>query len=311
MSRRLAGWVVVVLGTAAGHAIAQPRPPEAPPPTPATGSAAPAPPPATPPATTATAAPPEGPPPQAPGAYPGYPPVGPAPGYAYPGYPPAGYAPQYGYAQPPQPPARSSRPRYASDAAAQNSPFFDVIIAGFDFDHRYGYFLNPGLQVGGFLGGRVRVAVRGLMVNDDLNDQGDLYSGTDDYTTSSYYNVRPVQSPWLVYGASVGVAVASSTTFVASPGLVIMRSNENDYGSSVGLALPFDWSTPSGMRIGFEVDLGRSFGGTVHGVCTSGTYCTSGNSIEKSREGGSMIYFAFTVGLGLNPPKPLPEGAPQ
>jgi hypothetical protein len=287
----------------------------APPPATATasGSAAPAPAPPAPPAT-GSAAPSPGAPPPAPPGYPypyppragartappagyGYPPKGysyPPPGYAY---PPPGYAYPPGYA--PEPPAPPPPKRPPHDAASR-SPFFDAMAGAVVEGNRFDDFLLTGAEVGVFVVDRLRLSARILTF---LSQNSDNYSGSG--TLGGAYEPQNSKPPSILWGGSAGFAAVSSEGFLLSPGILFMRTDVSDYGSFLGVNVPFEWVYRSGLRLGFEVALGRSFGGTVVEQCydynytSSSTPCPQGTKNEISREAGSGFYADFEIGWGI------------
>jgi hypothetical protein len=279
---------------AASTAPPAPAPAPAPPPS--------APPPATPAPTGAPPPPSSAPPPSAYG-YPAYPPSYPPPSAYYPqGYypPPAGYGygyPAYGYEQPKPP-----KPKYPEDAAAQTTPYVDLVAGGIALDQRFDQFLAVGVQGGLYLGGRVRIAVRGLLLSEQSGDDVDAYQ--EDLLASGYSPVDSDKAA-LIYGASLGGAPVVRPNFVFAPGISVMRSDVADYGWFLGLSAPFEWVTDDGMRIGFEAMIGRAFGGTVHTKCLfTSTSCTTGQERDVTRPSGTGFYAAFQIGYGFNHPPP-------
>jgi hypothetical protein len=289
------------------------------PPSPPEGSAGPAPgtPPAAQPAPSDSAAPaapaPQAAPkPPAP-AYPpyGYPPYGyPPPGYgqSYPGYPPPyGYPP--GYYPYPQRKDREPARRYPDDAAAQSSPFIEMLVGGQSFSKRFMSFFNVGLQLGAFLGGRIRVAGRVLMFPADPDDEYG-YSSFDGSLPAGF-SPTDSEPPAFLFGGSAGVALASTPNFVLSLSAVFLSNDQaDDYGSFLGAGIPFDWVTDSGLRVGFEVTIGRAFGGEVNATCTNFSSpppqgsCDPGSVFAFDREAGAGFYSHFHLGWGFNRPKP-------
>ena len=130
---------------------------------------------------------------------------------------------------------------------------------------------------------------------DDLEG----YSG-EDALPSGYLGVA-ADEPSFVYGASVGAAPVVRRNFVFAPGLAFMRSDVADYGTFVGLSLPFDWVTDDGARFGFEIDVGRAFGGNVTGRCEYSP-CSIGSEQTLDRPSGPAFYGAFEFGWGFNHP---------
>lgn len=274
--------------------------PPAPSPPPPSGSASPgAPPPA----------PPGYPYPYPPrGGYPqgyGYPPPGysypppnyPPPGYGYPppgyGYPPPGYGyPPPGYEAVPEEKPKPKRPPHD---AASRSPFFDALAGGTTESDRFSEFLLAGGQVGLFVADRLRLAARFLVFSDQPTDE---YSAES--TLGSYYSPRNSSSPTFLWGGSAGFAVVSAPGFVLSPGVLFTRTDVSDYGSFLGVNVPFEWVSESGLRIGFELALGRTFGGTVIEQCYSYTGgCAQGTTNEIDRKAGAGFYAHFQIGWGI------------
>lgn len=284
-------------------------PPTTPPPGPAqSGSAPPAPAPA--PRAPGSAARSPGAPPVAPPGYPypyppragapSAPPPGyrsPPPGYAYPppgyGYPPPGYGyPPSGYETAPPPKPKPKRPPHD---AASRSPFFDALAGAVVEGNRFDDFLLTGGEAGLFVADRLRLSARLLTFlsqNSDSYPSGALSSGYE-----------PVDSkpPSILWGGSAGFAVVSASGFLLSPGILFMRTDVSDYGSFLGVNVPLEWVYRSGFRIGFEIALGRSFGGTVIQECYTyyGSACTQGTKNEISRDAGSGFYAAFEIGWGI------------
>lgn len=266
-------------------------------------------------------APPPGPaqppPAQPPPGYPpaGYPPAGyPPPGYSPQGYPP-GYGPQGPYGYPvypaPQQPARPPKPVPPQDAAVQTSPFLDMLVAGVVLDRRFDHLFNIGLQGGAYLGGRVRLAARAIMFtsepSDDLSyDYGGF--GSSEEIIAPGFIVDPSDPPLFLFGASLGLVAVGSRNFVLAPGLTVSRTDESDYGTFLGLSLPFEWVTDSGGRFGFELGVGRGIGGTARGVCANyatAAQCAQGERRDFERPSGAGFYAQFQIGWGFNRPAPV------
>lgn len=286
--------------------------------TPPKDPAAPVAPPGYAPASTASASapplPPQpGPPPgQAQPAYPppGYPPAGPypppqqyPPGYGY-GYPPPGYyypPPGYAWGAPPAP-----KPRFPDDAAGQTTPYLDMLMAGIAVDKRYDHFFTVGVQGGVYLASRVRIVGRVLLFTTEPED--DL---TNDYyydeVVPAGYTASSSEPPAVVFGGVIGVAPVVRRNFVFAPGIGFHTTNVGAYGSMLTLAMPFEWVTDDGARFGFEVDIGRAFGGKVSATCTSSP-CTVGQDQEFDRPSAPAFLALFELGWGFNhPPAKLPQ----
>jgi hypothetical protein len=72
-----------------------------------------------------------------------------------------------------------------------------------------------------------------------------------------------------------------------------------DYGTTLAFALPFEWTSQRNLRVGFEVALGRSFGGTVREICRdlmTGVRCGESG---RDRPSGTSILFQYYMGWSL------------
>jgi len=188
-----------------------------------------------------------------------------------------------------------------NDAAARTSPWFDLTVATFAWGDRIDQFMNVGVQVGGYIAKRVRISGRAFLPTEDANDEYPA-SGILDGDSYAYVDSDPAR---FLYGANLGVIAASTRSFVLSPGLMFLRSDVADYGTMVGIALPFEWVTATGLRVGFEFDVGRAFGGEVRQQCfptsITGT-CTEGSTRTIAREPGTAFLLDFQIGWGFNHP---------
>ncbi|MCC6902047.1 MAG: hypothetical protein IT377_23960 [Polyangiaceae bacterium] len=287
-------------GTATASAPASSTPPVAPAPAPSAAPATPAP---------QTGQPPPGYPP------PGYPPPGypppsgyeqyPPPSYGY-GYPPPGYyypPPGYGWG-----PAARPKPQYPDDAAGQTTPFIDLLVAGVAADKRYDHIFTVGVQGGAYLGSRFRLVVRALLFTSEPDDDMAYASSYDEDSSlpSGYVGVAS-DRPSVLVGAAAGVGAVVRRNFVFAPGLAFHTTNVGDYGSLLALSMPFEWVTDDGTRFGFEIDIGRGFGGKVTGRCELAS-CTEGTEDEFDRPAAPAFFAAFQLGWGFNhPPAKYPE----
>lgn len=290
----------------------------APPGTPADAppSTAPYPPPSAPTASpsTAPAQPPPpgyppgyGPAPGTPATAPGYP-TQPPPAYGpYPAPPPAGYGP-VPYDAPQT--RRHPSSQYSDTASTESSPFLDLLIAGVAEDKRFDHLFNVGIQAGAYLGGRVRIAGRFIMLtsepDDDLADES-RSSDTSDLP-AGYIGVSS-EPPIVVYGGSLGFAVVAKRNFALAPGVLVMRTDESDYGTFLGMGVPFEWVGDDGARFGFEVGFGRGFGGEIRGRCVRSP-CTVDQEKTFDRPTGGVFYAHFQFGWGFNHPEPISRGTP-
>ena len=261
-------------------------PPPAPPPPPT--AAPPAPPPAV--APPRSASPP--------------PPASPAsPGGAAPAYPPRTAAPIAGPPPPPPahvpPPIADRPPAVPVDAAARASPFLDGVTSLVVFGKRFDPTpVTAGLQGGAFLGGLVRATGRFVLFGHDVADQA-----VEDFDFSSPYEPVASDAPAFLYGGTLGLAIVRTRRFVVSPGVAVARTNVGDYGTLAAVSLPFEWVRPRGMRITFEVDVGRVFGGIVTERCTnrfpSGADCDAGSTRRADRDDAAAVLLQLGIGWGL------------
>ena len=176
----------------------------------------------------------------------------------------------------------------------------DATLNGTWLEDRYGDPFVFGVQGGAYLGELVRVAIRLEMPTENARDEYNSWDavpapgpGTGSFTSS-----RRSEAPTLLYGATLGAVATSSDNFVFAPGVVFVRSDVSDYGSMLGISMPFEWVTSRGMRFGLELDLGRAFGGTVHQeTCTDQGNCSTGNA---DRPAGRAFALRFQMGFGFN-----------
>lgn len=231
-----------------------------------------------------------------------YPPGGyyPPPGYYYsPGgyYPPPGYAAPGYWAPPPR-----VRPRYPDDASTQTSPFVDLLASGIMWEDRFDDFFTLGVQAGMYAATRIRIAARlQLFLSSPGDNLADYYA---DGVPDGFAAV-PSDSPNLVFTGSLGAAPVVRSNFVFAPGIAVARSDVSDYGTFVGMSLPFEWVTDDGARFGFEIDIGRALGGRHTVRCDyAGAGCTPGEERELDRPAAAAFYGAFQFGWGFNHPAP-------
>jgi hypothetical protein len=197
----------------------------------------------------------------------------------------------YGYYYPPPPPLPPPL-RFPDDAAVSSTPFFDAILVATDWEHRISESVSLGAQAGVYVAGWLRLTAKIAFPTEGIGDQdADFGSGT--------------KAPSLFYAFSVGVAAVRTPTFVLSPGLLFARTDVGDYGSMLGVSLPFDWVLKSGVRLGLEGALGSAFGGRSASCSTAtGADCSQRPSYED-RDPGLALWLQFQVGFGFNHPGPL------
>jgi hypothetical protein len=186
-------------------------------------------------------------------------------------------------------------------AAVKRSPFLDATLAGMWNEQRFGDPIVFGIQGGLYIAEMVRVVLRFEMPSKNATDEFSYDNDTDDPGT----NYWPTDSTaaTLLYGGAIGFVAASSDGFVFAPGIVFQRSDVADYGSMLGVAIPFEWVTSRGLRFGLEVDLGRAFGGTVHYTCNTFQGDTVGcptPTFDGDRGAGRAFAIRFQMGFGFN-----------
>jgi hypothetical protein len=190
----------------------------------------------------------------------------------------------------------------------------DGLVTSVSWQNRVSQFLDVGLQAGVYAAGRVRLTASVLFPTSALTDQYQPSYADSQYlgASDSYYSQAPSKAASVFFGFGVGIVAVSTPNFVMSPGLVFSHTDVSDYGSSLAGAFPFEWVTSSGLRLGFEFDAGRAFGGSYHLRCTlvntggPANDCASGAQLTRDRPTGTSIVLQFQVGFGFNHPDPLP-----
>jgi hypothetical protein len=190
-------------------------------------------------------------------------------------------------------------------AAVKGSPFLDATLSGLWLEQRFGDPIVFGIQGGAYFGEAVRLAARVEMPSKNATDEFSFRY--DDPSTRTNYDPRNSEAVTLLYGASLGVVAASNEGFVFAPSVVFLRADVEDYGTMLGIAMPFEWVTKRGLRFGMEIDLGRAFGGKVHYSCRvqNGDVidCPTGPTFEGDRGAGRAFAIRFQMGFGFNHPK--------
>jgi hypothetical protein len=206
---------------------------------------------------------------------------------------------------PPAPPP-VHRPMGAPDPGfvARSSPWIDMSLTSFYMNDRVDNFLNLGVQVGGYLFEHLRVSGRLVAPLEQVRDSrgGDFATPPIGFGNFRFEEDVPSRAASLLYGGSVGLVISNDRSFVFGPSLAFMRSDVEDYGTAVMVALPFEWTTAKNLRIGFELALGQATGGTRRAVCVqsnnNGTAERCG-MVEREREGGAAVFFQYYMGWSL------------
>lgn len=195
-------------------------------------------------------------------------------------------------------PARSPAPEPDEPDAflSRASPWLDFSLTSFYFDERVGNFLNLGAQFGVYAFDRLRLSGRLVVPLERVTDSTSSY---DDYRPAggTYTRAVPSRSVSLLYGASLGLVVTNSKSFVFGPNVGFVRTDVEDYGTAVAFGLPFEWTTRTNLRVGFEMSLGHATGGSRRTICVSGI--TSCGSSRQERPGGTVVLFQFYMGWAL------------
>jgi hypothetical protein len=166
------------------------------------------------------------------------------------------------------------------------TPWVDFSLTNFWLDERSSNFLNLGVQVGGYFLERLRVTARLVAPLEEAQDEH--YDSFYDPGSGSYLSQRS-RSIAVLYGASLGLILSNSRTFLFAPGLLLLRTDVEDYGTSGLLSLPFEWTTRRHLRVGFELALGHAFGGSQ----------SDGAGGSEERPGGTAVLLQFALGWSM------------
>lgn len=188
----------------------------------------------------------------------------------------------------PAAPPTASKTRDFLDRA---SPWVDLTLTSFLLDDRVDNFFNFGVQGGVYLFEHLRISARLAAPLDEVRDS---YSH---YSYASGYRQIDSRSMSVVYGASVGLVISNSRSFVFGPSLALLRTDVEAYGSAWLVTLPFEWTTRSNLRVGFELGLGHAFDGTVRFCSTAAAGCNGITTQE--RPGSSALLAQFYMGWAL------------
>ncbi|MDF3067752.1 MAG: hypothetical protein K0R38_3353 [Polyangiaceae bacterium] len=190
------------------------------------------------------------------------------------------------------------------DFVARSSPWVDFSLTSFYMKDRVSNFLNFGAQVGGYFFDHLRLSARIVAPTEEVRDQSDGFSSFDGGGGPLFRTTRkaPSRSMSLLYGASVGLVVSNDRSFVFGPNIGFVRTDVGDYGTAVLVGLPFEWTTASKMRIGFDFSIGHASGGTTRSTCTqtdsSGLTSSCGMTVND-RQGGTTVVFSYYMGWSL------------
>lgn len=177
------------------------------------------------------------------------------------------------------------------------SPWLDFSLTSFYFDERVGNFLNLGAQFGVYALDRLRLSARFVTPLESVEDGAVHNYGLVPSGGGVRTDRIASRSISMLYGASLGLVVTNSRSFVFGPNLGFLRTDVEDYGTAVSLGLPFEWTTKTNLRVGFELALGHAVGGSIREACISGTI--SCGLTKRERPGGTAVVFQFYMGWAL------------
>ncbi|HEX2872769.1 MAG TPA: hypothetical protein VHP33_16015 [Polyangiaceae bacterium] len=197
-------------------------------------------------------------------------------------------------------PAAPAPQAVPKDFLLNASPWVDFTLTSFYMENRVGNFLNLGVQFGGYLWERLRVSGRLVVPLEDVNDDVSNYSYGSSSSGDGAFRRVDARSMSALYGASVGLLITNSKSFVFGPSIELQRTDVSAYGTAVAFGLPFEWTTQKNLRIGFELAIGHAFGGSSQQVCrTFSTPTTSCGERKVDRESGMTVLFQYNMGWAL------------
>jgi len=185
------------------------------------------------------------------------------------------------------------------DFMRRTSPWVDFTLTSFYMENRAGNFLNLGVQVGGYLFERLRLSGRLVVPLEDVNDDLHHYDSNNGSGPGAFRRID-ARSMTMLYGVSAGVLVTNSRSFVFGPSVELQRTDVLAYGTTLAFGLPFEWITRRNLRVGFELAIGHSFGGSVKETCETFTSpVTSCGSRKADRPSGTSVLFQYNMGWAL------------
>jgi hypothetical protein len=181
---------------------------------------------------------------------------------------------------------RRKQPRFFDRA----TPWVDFTLTSYYLEDRVDNFLNLGVQAGAYLFEHLRVSAR---LVTPLEGTGDSYNRYN----SNFAQIKS-RDISLLYGFSVGLVMSNGRAFAFGPGLVLLRTDVEAYGSAWFVTLPFEWTTAHNLRIGFELGLGHAFDGQQRQGCFNTSCGTTGITLAD-RPGGTSLLGQFNIGYAL------------
>jgi hypothetical protein len=200
-----------------------------------------------------------------------------------------------------RPPALSSPRQTEPDFLPRATPWVDFSLASFHLEDRVGNFLNLGVQVGGYFFERLRLSARLVTPLEGVSDGYSSYGlPTNGANGQGAFQRVDARSMTLLYGVTAGLVIANSRSFVFGPSVELLRTDVEAYGSTLAFGLPFEWTTRRDLRVGFELALGHSFGGSVQQTCRTFTTPALGcGNRTVDRPSGTAVLFQFNMGWAL------------
>lgn len=184
------------------------------------------------------------------------------------------------------------------DFVLHASPWIDFTLTNFWMSDRTDNFLNLGVQAGGYLFERLRVSARLVVPLEEASDEFNEYDSFGAPDVSQRVQSRSVSA---LYGLTAGLILSNSRTFLFAPGLTLWRTDVNDYGTTGALSLPFEWTTHRRLRVGFEMALGHSFGGSQARICPRfATPSSTCGADRVDRPGGTAVLLQYQMGWALS-----------
>ncbi len=175
----------------------------------------------------------------------------------------------------------SERPADTQPLAVERGPFIaavgDIVL------NDYYSLVGVGVTAGGYLAKRLRLAgyISAPFGFEAENDYGP-------------YNVA-VDEPKVMLGGTFGVALVRRRVFTLSVAADVSTTNSSDLGWNVGVALPLEWVTRSGFRIGVTPSLVQNIGSSEALRCNQDydvVSCTDDS-------GPGAMGFHLQVGIGM------------
>ena len=165
-------------------------------------------------------------------------------------------------------------------AAVRASPFIQMSTGSFHLRERISSAIAFGGEVGLFAWERLRASARAVVpitrVHDEISKPSDM----------------PDASAWL-WGFSVGAAANRQDGFAMSPSVQFLHISGGDFGSTLGLQVPFEWLTQGGFRVGFDFSLLYGFGGHYRrSDCAQVAPCPT----EHDRPNSAGFFANFLIG---------------